>query len=231
MSDPTGDPTHEPAATATATPTAMAMGKAHDRTEELIELMAALDELAEAPTASLQADTDPARTLAWMERLAAEPGGLELLVGRYGTTKSPALLRPLTRLLTRTLARRGTGPTLGSLILLLVEELACDDDPVRLQLLDALRLLGAHNAVPAPEHPPASLHRFLVGCFARGPKVQAAAVLTLTSLLESEVRFPSEQLAHLRRALTSLPGPAPEEDIGVQAALQALTRRQAQARS
>jgi hypothetical protein len=204
---------------------------ADKRTEELIELMAALDGLAQTSTSSPPgADADPARTLTWMERLAAEPGGFELLVGRYGTAKSPALLRPLTRLLTRSLARYGTEPTLASLILLLVEELACDDDPVRLQLLDALRLLGAHNAVPAPEHPPASLHRFLIACLAQSPKVQAAAVLTLTSLLESEVRFSSEQLSELRRTLNSLP-PDPQEDIGVQAALQALTRRQAQTRS
>jgi hypothetical protein len=225
MSDPTRDPTPN-AASSTQ----------DQRTQELTELMTALDALAEASTAGPHdIDPDPARTLAWMERLAAEPGGLELLVGRYGTTQSAALLRPLTRLLTRALARRGTAPTLGSLALLLIEELACDDDSVRLQLLDALRLLGAHNAVPAPEHPPASLHRFLMDCLARGSKLQVAAVLTLTTLLESDVRFPSEQLSHLRQALTSLSRPADpstqQEDIGVQAALQALTRRQAQTRS
>ncbi|HEX2573244.1 MAG TPA: hypothetical protein VH877_27085 [Polyangia bacterium] len=203
-----------------------------DRTEELIDLMAALDQLAGgAAPGGPESDPDPTRTFSWMERLAAEPGGLELLVGRYGTSRRAVLLRPLTRLLTRTLARQGTGPILGSLLLLLVEELACEDDAVRLQLLDGLRLLGARNAVPAPEHPPASLHRFVGECLGRGGKVQMAAVLTLTSLLESEVRFPMEQLAALRQALNSLPSPVSQEDAGVQAALQALTRKQAQARA
>lgn len=219
MSNPTRDPTLQ----ATNSPQ-------DQRTLELTELMAALDALAKTTPTGPRDDPDPARTLAWMERLATEPGGLELLVGRYGTAQSPALLRPLTRLLTRALARRGAVPTFGSLALLLIEELACDDDSVRVQLLDALRLLGAHNAVPAPEHPPASLHRLLLDGLARGPKLQAAAVLALTSLLESAVRFPAEQLAHLRQALTALPRSALPEDTGVQAALQALTRRQAQTR-
>jgi hypothetical protein len=196
--------------------------------DELTEFMAALDALALAPaSASLGTDTDAARTIAWMERLAAEPGGLELLVGRYGATKSPALLRPLTLLLTRTIAARSAAPPLGSLTLLLIEELACDDDPVRVQLLDALRLLGTRNAVPAPEHPPASLHRFVAACLARGPKVQAAAVSALTSLLESEVRFPPDQLVPLRQALGALP----DKDARAQSARQALARHETTTRS
>jgi hypothetical protein len=137
-----------------------------------------LDELISELAKAREDGADASETLSRMEVVAAQPGGLERLVQRFARSSDPVLTRAVTFLLARA-ASRESPPTAA--VWSAVDALTADDDWTRVNLLSALQLLAARDALGSAQ-PSRGLVPFLADALGRGPQVVDAAAPAMLSL-------------------------------------------------
>jgi hypothetical protein len=156
-------------------------------------------------------DTDTDEILVLMQTAAALPGGLQQLVARFADSPVRVLARTLAFLLAKSASSSDTPGAVAPLVWSAASALGTDDESARVNLLTAIQLLGARDALPSMTEPvPAGLGAFLIDVLQRGEEVLDAAGPALLSLDAHGLleRLGRSQLQTIQEILGKLAEPA-----------------------